>query len=63
VSVTTLYDANRSRARFKRQAEGGMTDDRMARAHGLTGAIIGYGVVCVAGTLLAALVMTAFALG
>jgi hypothetical protein len=40
-----------------------MTDDRMARAHGLTGAIIGYGVVCVAGTLLAALVMTAFALG
>ena len=62
MSVTTLYDANRSRARFKRQVEGTMTDERMARAHGTTGAIIGYGTVCVAGTLLAALVMTAFAL-
>ena len=36
---------------------------RMARAHGLTGAMIGYGAVCVAGTLIAALFVTAFALG
>ena len=40
-----------------------MTNDRMARAHGTTGVMIGFGVVCVSGTILAALVMAAFALG
>ncbi len=40
-----------------------MTGERMARAHGLTGAMIGYGALCVTGTLIAALFVTAFALG
>jgi hypothetical protein len=39
-----------------------MTYDRMARAHGTTGVVIGFGALCVAGTFLAGLVLTTFAL-